>query len=634
MGVHKSFRDVFVTNNPALLTSGLTTDLAATQLGIFVINPTKDNLATVTPNYGNGDRTIQLIQGTPELPSNLHAAVANQSDRSKPIKGEQIISFTGRKAARGQNQIITVGYDGVDSGKTISARCEESKVLYVKLSGGPIDQLFHTEGKGYVRQFHAWSGCCDDCGDDCANVSANSIADDLVQQLNNDAILSLGSRTGNKLFTASKITTGAAPTADANCIQYTLSICDEGDDSALGRVQSQYGGSTVTRINRAGSNSLYELVLDSEADAPEDFDDTGITIISDCPSCPSGSTLVASGFAYKVTRSDAGGSGALTTVKSDYGIASSNESGSRLIYQFGQSTYVLVSATAINSAIGTDGLEFLGETRNSCVSTDSTTVAWFVGQTLDKFNKTFTITLHDSVCGTSRLAELSAAYPDLVVSEETVGACARTYTTDVLSNCVVPGCAPGTPTWVAPQAFEGISWAEVPGSSSSDISVGIQFETNYVDRITGECAFPYWSYDAEPLIIEVSQHSQDYNDTPTICAGEWPVTTIQETKLPVGVGSRVREEEKFFKGYDRKYWDDNPIVRELQDSIYVADANKYYDQYTLEFKFNFHQSWFSEVLTDRYRLEVYFPEGTGKQFEAAINSYISNVKIGLDPVVL
>ena len=136
------------------------------------------------------------------------------------------------------------------------------------------------------------------------------------------------------------------------------------------------------------------------------------------------------------------------------------------------------------------------------------------------------------------------------------------------------------------------------------------------------------------MFIEVSQHSQDYNDKPTVCADEWPTTEIQAVKLPIGVGSRVREEEAFFKGYSRKYRDENPIVRELQDSILQTDPNKFYDQYTIEFEFDYHQAWFSEKYTDTYRLEVYFPEGQGKQFETAINTYISSIAIDLDPVFL
>src|SRR5690606_29221662 len=113
----------------------------------------------------------------PEVPVNLLGAVANESKKSKAIKGKKIVDWDGRAAERGQSQIVALGYAGDgDVSKTISARCEETKMVFVKLSGGPIDQIFHTGGKGYVRQYSLFSGCCDDCGDNCAQVSAEAIA--------------------------------------------------------------------------------------------------------------------------------------------------------------------------------------------------------------------------------------------------------------------------------------------------------------------------------------------------------------------------------------------------------------------------------------------------------------------------
>lgn len=629
---HQSHRDVFVSNNPALYTSGPTDGLANGQIGIFVYDVKKDQVA-VLPNYAT-TRAIQIFQGTPELPTNLLAAVSNESDRTKPIKGKKIIDWTGRKAERGQNQIIALGYDGVDTTKTISAKCEQTKSVFIKLSGGPIDQIFHTEGKGYVRQYLLNSGCCDDCGDDCAEVSAEAMADDLIKQITNDPILSLGTRTGNKLFTAKKVTNDDPVVADDNCQEYLLSLCDNNDDTALGLVQSQYAGSTIIRKDRVGSTSTYSLIQDSDLDAPADFSNEGLVLINDCAVCPSGDgyVSVAEGFAYKVTRNDAGDATALTTIKADYDLTGP-ESASLLINQFGQSTYILVSATELTAVTG-DTILYLGETRNSCVLATPTTKAWVEGDEFDVFNKTYSITLRDSVCGVSRLADLQDAYPDLVIAQDTVNDCVRIFTTSVPSNCVPQDCpADFAPTWVAPDAFEGIEWTAAT-TTGDGTAVGVIFETSYVDRETSEIDFDFWNYDAEPMVIEISQHSQDYNDTPTTCVDEWPVTEIQAVKIPIGVGASIMELEKFFKGYDRKYRDVSPIVRKLQDSVIQADPDKYYDQYTLQFSFDFNQGWFSEKETDTYRVEFYFPEGQGKAFEAAINAYVASVGLDLDPVYL
>jgi hypothetical protein len=735
---HASFREVFVTNNPSLLKSGFSEDLAVGQLGLFEADPEKDAVAIAAPLYP-ANKVFRLIQGTPEVPVNLLGAIANETKKSKPIKGKKILDWKGRAAQRGQNQIVALGYAGDgDTTRTISARCEEDKMVFVKLSGGPIDQVFHTEGKGYVRQYSLFSGCCDDCGDNCAEVSAVAMAEDLARQFNEDPILGLGTRTGNKLARARVVVNTAAPTPDDNCTQYLLSVCDEGNDTALGRVQTQAANATVRRLSRKESISTYEVILNAADPAPAAFSNAGISIIVDCPTCPAGYTLVENAFVYELVRTDAGDGLALSQVYDDFNLVSPSTV-SRLNYQFGQSRYIIVTDAEISLGTGTNEVQSLIATggtagdftlnfdgqvtaaiaynataaqvqtalealsnvnpgdivaaggplpdsavtltfggqyaatevpalvvvdnitdgtatittptpgvaplagvltelsssaRNSCVITTPTTIAWTAGETLDVFNREFRITIKDNVCGVSRLEELQAAYPDLVISEVSAGECIRTFGAEVPSNCVPQGCPADVPVWVTPEAFEGIQWLPQPLDASAATAVGVLFESVYEDIITDECAYSYWSYDAEPLIIEISQHSQDYNDKPTICADEWPTTEVQAAKLPIGVGSRVREEEAWFKGYERKYRDENPIVRRYQDSILQTDPKAYYDQYTLAYEFDYHQSWFSEKNTDSYRLEVYFPEGEGKEYEAAINAYVTSVGVDLEPVVL
>lgn len=650
MGVAKSFRDVFIVNNPALLGSGANTSaLAISQIGIFNYNPKTDLLSTATPVY-QANKTIQLIVGTPQVPTNLLGAIADESKVSKPIKGKQIISWTGRAAKRGQTQIVAVGYDGFDQTKTISAQCQEHKTVFLKLSGGPIDQGFHTDGRGLVRQYSIFSGCCDDCGNDCASVNAETMADDLVNQINTDPILSLGSATNspysqnsftNRLVRAKKIV-AAAPLAPAStCQQYLLQVCDNGDDVSLGAVQAQYpsGNTTVSRINRVGSTSTYQLIQATGVPAPAPFNNSSLPIITDCATCPVGYTLTTGLFATKITRQDAGNAAALTQLRTDYGIINaSGETSVRLIYQYGQSTYLVTKNVAITApAVVGDFTESLGGVlRSSCVITSPSTIAWTLGQVQNVFTKTYNITLEDSICGVSRLTNLQNAYPTLVIVDNGPGlggACVHNFSTTISSNCIAPVCPIDSPIYIAPDAYLGISWTASPVAETNTV-VGVTVEAAYVDLIASECAFDYWRYDAEPIFIELSQHSQDYNDQPTICAGDWPVTEIQPVTLPIGVGSQVREQEAFFKGYERKYRDPNPIVRQYQDSLLQTDPLKYYDQYTLEFSFNYHEFWFSEVYTDIYRAEIYFPEGTGGAFQTAINAYVASVGIDLEPVVI
>jgi hypothetical protein len=650
MGLAKSFRDVFIVNNPALLGSGANSDaLAISQIGIFNYDVKKDRLSVAAPNY-QVNKAIQLIVGTPQVPTPLLGAIADQSKVSKPIKGKKILSWSGRAAERGQTQILSLGYDGFDTNKTLHAHCNEHKTVFLKLSGGPIDQGFHTEGRGLVRQYSVFTGCCDDCGIDCDRVSADRLADELVRQINTDPILSLGSATNhpysqqsftNRLVRAKKITASIAPTPDATCTEYLLYVCDNGDDVSLGAVQAQYpsGNTVVKRINRSGSTSTYQLVKPSTSPAPAAFNDSGIPIITDCPTCPSGYTEVNGQFATKITRQDTGDTAAIADLRTDYKLTGSTEVSTRIAYQFGQSTYIVTSTQDITSPVDAgDYVEPLGVTRNSCIITAPISIPWNVGRTFNAFSKTYSITLEDNVCGISRLAELQTAYPDLVIVDNgpgTAGVCVHNFSTTVLSNCEEPGCPADAPIWIAPDAYLGVCWKRNHDDDDDNtFAVGVVVESAYVDLITSECAFIFWRYDAEPVFIELSQHSQDYNDDPTVCKHEWAVTELQPVKLPIGVGSQVREQEAYFKGYERKYWDINPIVRQYQDSLLQTDPLKYYDQYTIEFEFDYHEFWFSEKFTDSYRVEVYFPEGTGGQFQTAINSYVASVGVDLEPVVI
>jgi len=392
-------------------------------------------------------------------------------------------------------------------------------------------------------------------------------------------------------------------------------------------------------VNRVESTSTYQLILASTLGAPAAYNNSGLPIIVQCPTCPSGYTLVESMWVTKINRQDAGNAAALATLEANYGVSGSGQTAFRLIYQFGQSTYIVSTISPILAAASgtTDFVQSLGQTRNSCVLTTPQTIGWVTGSTYNAYNRTFNITLEDTVCGTSRLTELQNLYPDFTIVDNGPGVgnlCVHNYQTTVLSAFVAPGCPPALPLWTKPDPFFGIHWRDQPFSTGTTSAVGVAIESAYVDLQTNECSYKYWMYDAEPVFIEVSQHSQDYNDKPTICTGDWPVTEVQNVKLPIGVGAQVRDVEIYFKGYERKYWDENPIVRQYYDSLVQADPTLQYDQYTIAFDFDYHITWFSEKETDSYRVEVYFPQGTGGQFQEAINAYVGSVGIDLEPVAL
>lgn len=629
---NQSFRQVFVTNNPALLASGQTVEnLAVGQLALL---DAKSNLSVTAPTYAT-TKAFNIVAGTPDLSDlPLLAGVPNQNSYSKLIKGKKIVGFRGKKAKKGQNQIITVGYSGdIADTNSLFAKNGEVRRLYLTFTGGAIDKLYSKQG--LTRQYFYESPLKDNCVDTCADANPREIAKFLAKQINGDDKV-------NRFVKASVIESCTpsltAPTTQT-IYKFQLTVCDTQDDVALGLVQSQYPSAKVVRVGVNGSSSVYEVQKTANS-APADYSNAGVVLIPDCTSCPSGYTAYPTGFVYVVKRQDSGTSGNLTTLNTDYAIAATGETSARLSYEYGQSTYVIVSTVAISAAVGTDTLTFLGKSRNSCVLTSPSTVSWVAAGTLVKYAKTYNITLGDTVCGSNRLAELQAFYPDLTIAVVNAGgSCVHSYSTTVYSQAVAAGCSVDTLKFVKPTGFDGVSWVAANGDDTAipDGTVcltGVKIEVNYVNRITNEATFDYFPYEADTVYVAASNFEPNYHEAPASGFTPWAVKQIQSPQFPAGFGAYVRKLEKESKSYELRERSFDPVVRQAEGYVFQAQPNQYYDEYVIDFEYSYVSSGWSQTNTDRYSVSIFFPEGAGKAFESAVNTYLASANIAIDPVVL
>lgn len=632
---NQSFGVHFVTNSPTLLASGQTVEnIAVGQIGIL---DAKTHRAVTSPTYAT-TKALQIVWGTPDLGDlPLMAGVPNQNDYSKLIKGKLLTNFRGKAAKRPKNEVWTVGWSGDNADTdTLFALPGQVKHLFVKLTGAPIDKLYGVDG--VTRQFSTKAGTTDDCGDPCSEVDCRLLVDDLVKQINADPQIGSGSTAfGNKnrLIKASSIVDCDSPPTVTYDIDYKfcLTICDTRDDQALGFVQAQYPDDKVVRDSVSGASSTYVIVSDTNS-TPADYVNDSQVVVRDCADCPDGYTLVPAGlFVYQVQREDAGDAGALAAVEADYGIAAADESAARINYEFGASTYVIVSETE-QTASGVDILTFVDKTtRPTCVLDTPTTTSWVSCGTLTKFGKTFRLTVADSPCGVDRFADVQAAYPDLTVTEvDASGDCVHTFETTVFSQPVAEGCSEDELIFIKPDAFEGIEWVEVTTLTGSGCKCGIRIESAFVNRITNECTFDYFPYESDTIHIQISSFDPDYNKSPD--EADWVVKKIQNFEHAAGFGAHIRELERESKSYYLRERSFDPVVREIEGYQFITDPNRYYDEYVLEFNFEYLVNGWAQKYTDAYSLHVYFPEGTGGDFEAAINGYIASSGIQLDPVVL
>lgn len=178
VGLNQNFRKVYVSNNDTMLVSGTTTALASGQLGIFNADT---YLASAAPSWSTS-KAILIVEGTPDqsgLPKG--AGIRNETDKSKTIVGKKITNWTKKAYSAGQQQIIAIGYDGVDNTKTISGKCDEVKHLYIKLTGKPVETLIPT---GFILHVEAQGPCCATCGDSCESVDPEIFADEFITRIN------------------------------------------------------------------------------------------------------------------------------------------------------------------------------------------------------------------------------------------------------------------------------------------------------------------------------------------------------------------------------------------------------------------------------------------------------------------
>jgi hypothetical protein len=623
--LNQSFRQVFVTNSPALLAQGTTVDLAIDQIGIFDANTYE---ATVNPTYAK-NKALVIAHGTPDLSYlPLMAGIANETEKSKLIKGKLITGWRGKKAHRGQSQIVTIGYDGADTTKTLFGKHNEHKTLYVKLTGSPISKLFSPQG--ITRMFTVDTGCLTDCEDSCAPLNCDKIADQLISEIKADKFI-------GKFLRATKLQhCSPAPVTipSSDYKKYCVSQCDGGDGVSLGIVQAQYPTLKVVSKSRKDNISTYEVTQLASLPAPAPLSNAGLTMIVDCPTCPTGYTLVPEAKVFEV-KVKCGEVPALTSQISTQLVNSEVAVDTHIVYVDINAT----TQTVIDSAesAGCVLVNYIGTSRNICKLDTPSTTAWEVCGTCKKYSQCYQITLQDSVCGTDHLAELQAAYPNLVItldSNPTQG-CVHLYKTEIESQCVGDPCSIESLVFQCPNAFRGISWVKCPDASvgvTGNCVCGIKLESAFVNRTTNECLYDYFPYDADGVHIQVSEFNPDYNGSP--CEGTWPITVLQEMEYPSGYGWYVAKEEEKSLSYWLRERSVDPAVRQAEGYHLATQFNKYYDEYTLEFDFKYHVLGWSEKYEDSYHLVFYVLEGQGKQLENAINEYITSSNINLDPVVL
>ena len=522
-------------------------DLRPFEFGIFD-EDTHQALASGSITSRNR-RRVYLAAGSPHqkqfTQGSKQERIRNQLNqdvtlRSEPVslRNVDLIKFQSPVKVEKPN-VYYLGYNGIDSCKTLKFECGKTYMFNVHVKGRPVRNVL---GNDYNEIIQITTGCCDDCNTSCESGTNCSVyVDELVRNFNDP------NRWTSRFFTAEKvISADCAPTLDqTNFVEYTLTVCDNGDELALSAVQNTVSMTNYTQVvvkDRHAPYTTYQVIEKvSGTGQPGNFTQSSI-VLQNCAVCPSGFSAVAGGYAYIVEIDNANPAAVLSTVQAVWATATS---ASLIKFEGGISQYyVVASAVLTDPANGVDAkiVLDLGTVPARCTGPTTTNV-WAEGETFYKVQRDICITVKVDDCDTDangngvgetldRLETAFAAYPE-VVDGLTLDAystdCLLRYTSTQFNNKYLQD---GCDTFAVAEfdelpLFEGQRWTVCPcegwtvnettgcpvppADPSGCCQCGIKFTgketTEVLDEFPG---YDYFQYlEKEPIVLSVSLYTEE-----------------------------------------------------------------------------------------------------------------------------
>lgn len=413
--MHTSINKPLITLNGNILTSGGAGRLAKGQLA-FVSTQTVSGGRKALSDFAGlpANTPIQIRLGRNEMPQGLRSNYAAKYETSY-FTPEQIVSI---KANFPKHQVqkfdeLIIGYDGINDDTALNIPEGKSSVIDITLDGKAIE-IFAGEKEHTVKlRFGKEAG-----------QTNQEVVRKLVERIK-DYKLPRSQKPVSEFLEVSVIDSENEALAGTAWTFSTLTLTDDGSSNATAMVQAQYPSYKVVRTDRTETKSTYTILHPSTVTLSDyTFTEVGY-YVKGCADCLDGYDAITGGVVYHVTIEDDGAD--LSTTVDDLPGTVSGSVVKRGNVD-GRGVYSLVTGNALTDAEkatflaasavkGTAVIEMIGEIETLCGFNTAEDTAWTPGTTCYKTQKQYTIQLKDNDCGASRLAELQAAYPGLVIEE-------------------------------------------------------------------------------------------------------------------------------------------------------------------------------------------------------------------------
>lgn len=655
----QDFGAVWVTNSGSTVGANVTlNNISPEQIGIFIADDLTPGhyKATATPSFQKNSKFF-LAQGIQDFEGQNFPYSTRQPKfprKSMEFSKSDIVAWGGEKAKRGAStQVVAIGYDGINANKSINKKLDAKPIIIrIILEGEPIRKFFNAKDGRIIREYAIDKGLCAsdcECVDTCGKVPAQNIADGLIEAIKADKFNGQAISTFVRASKIMKCDPGATePTPTSTYKKYVLTVKDDGN-STIGLLGA---AGDVYVEKREGIETTYAVWRKSTAGAPANVTVTG-SVIPNCGICPSGYTSVPQAHIYDI-KVPVGtsipalpGQISVTKMGTD-GLVDGYVALLNLTWDHdasGGTPNVPVDLDDVNDILNpiASTYTYLGLREQICTSNTSQTLTW-VDSLITKvtITKDYGITLGDTVCGTSRLTELQAAYPELTITQDAAsGTCAHVYKTTIESELVDPlDCGRWESyTFNEPAEFDGVRWydwaAVVTTPSCTDpaapsvpcCAAGVVLEAAVFNSYYKDCTFGWYEWhpnDVLPVKIQVTAHSHDYSNNPCDESEDF-VTVLRQPSINRGTsGVVVQEYERSFLGYENKYWVPNPYANEIGGFKVTAIPHLLYDHYWFTIKrvgYDTHYGLDKQNLTTYH---FYVKENGGKNIETLINRLIES----------
>ena len=435
-GLHSPFSRHLFTLNGNVLASGGAKNLAKGQFTIVKSGVASANGAVVVSDFaGLPDSTVYEMRLGKAVTPNVRTAMNGKPYSSELFTIKDVVSIEANAPKFFERTVdsIIVGYDGINADTAIELLEGQTTVLDITLSG---------EHVGFI------TGNCE------YNIKLNFGRE--VGETNQEAIERLVKRLKEQTFPQGVnitevldikvVNSENEPLSGVPYVFSSLTLTDEGDSNALADIQAQYPLHKVELTNRVDLVSTY-TILHAQSVTLADYVKTVASYVKGCEDCAEDYSKVGQGVIYSVSIEDEGND-LTTTVDNLPGfvtgtVIKKGQDGSRGIY-----TVVLDNALTdaeIASYVATAGaqataiIELIGDVTVICSNATTTSTAWVAGQVCQASVELYKIQLKDDDCDGSRLAELQAQYPGLVIEAGVpTGQASQTITlSGVAGNAVI-----------------------------------------------------------------------------------------------------------------------------------------------------------------------------------------------------